>query len=71
MAGPGFTWVEQNARGVSSQDDLDFSSRWGGGVDFYVTDNLALQAQASYLWTIGRVGDFDYTSLVLGLQYMF
>jgi opacity protein-like surface antigen len=70
MAGPGFTWLELDAGGFDA-DELDFSARFGGGIDFYLTDNIALQASSSYVLSTGDLDGTDYISLVAGLQYKF
>jgi len=70
MAGPGFTWVQLEAGGLKV-DELDFSARFGGGIDFWVTDNVALQASSSYVLTTGDLDGTDYISLVAGIQYKF
>jgi hypothetical protein len=66
LVGPGFTW---QSIGVIF-DDLVFSARFGGGIDFYVTDHVALQLASSYVLTTGSLGG-DYISLVTGVQYKF
>jgi opacity protein-like surface antigen len=68
MAGPGFTWMQFDA-GVGN--DLEFSARFGGGIDFYITDNVALQVSSSYVLTTGVLDGLDYISLVAGVQYKF
>ena len=67
LAGPGFTWQSVD---LVPFDDLVFSARFGGGVDFYVTEHIALQVSSSYVLTTGSLGG-DYVSLVTGVQYKF
>jgi opacity protein-like surface antigen len=69
MAGPGFTWLD--LIDASDVNELDFSARFGGGIDFYVTDNVALQVSSSYVLTTGDIDGSDYISLVAGVQYKF
>jgi len=62
--------------GVGSLSGAVFGARFGGGIDYYVTENVSLGATASYLLTAGDVdpflgGGFDYVSLVMGAQYRF
>lgn len=71
LAGPGFTWIELDANSLGRADELDFSARFGGGIDFYVTDNVALQLSSSYVLTTGSIDGSDYISLVAGVQYKF
>ena len=71
MAGPGFTWLQLDVGPLGTADDLGFSARFGGGIDFYITDNVALQASSSYVLTTGDLDGADYISLVTGIQYKF
>lgn len=71
LAGPGFTWIGLDANLLGQADELDFSARFGGGIDFYVTDNVALQLSSSYVLTTGSIDGADYISLVAGVQYKF
>ena len=49
-----------------------FASRWGAGVDGYITENIALTIGASYLWSAGTpVEDLNYISLSWGVMYRF
>ena len=49
-----------------------FSSRWGGGLDVYVTEKIAVTAEATYVWVVGtKVKDLSYLSLGLGAIYRF
>lgn len=54
-----------------SADFLGFAARFGGGVDFYITEHLALQANASYVLPTGELDGFGYTSMVVGAQFRF
>lgn len=71
IVGPGFTWFELDAGSFGTADELDFSARFGGGIDFHVTDHLALQVSSSYVLQTGDLEDADYVSLVAGIQYGF
>ena len=52
--------------------EVGFATRWGVGVDTYVTDEIALTVGASYLWSIGSpVRDLNYVSLSWGVMYRF
>jgi opacity protein-like surface antigen len=47
-----------------------FSSRWGGGLDFHITDRIVATADASYVWTTGTpIKDLDYVSVGVGAMY--
>ncbi len=71
MAGPGFTWIEVDVGGLGKEDDLDFSARFGGGIDFYATNHIALQFSSSYVLNTGANKNRNYISLVAGIQYKF
>jgi opacity protein-like surface antigen len=55
----------------ASERTVDFALRFGGGVDFYLTENILVSAEASYLMPTGKLDNLDYYSLGLGLQYRF
>jgi opacity protein-like surface antigen len=40
---------DPNVEGATSQDDTTFALRFGAGVDFYVTPNIIVNLEASYL----------------------
>ena len=48
-----------------------FTARFGGGLDFYLTESLALDISAAYNLQTGDLTGGDYTSLVIGAQYHF
>ncbi len=41
------------------------------GIEFYLTDALALQLSSSYVLQTGDLDGLDYVSLIAGLQYRF
>jgi opacity protein-like surface antigen len=49
----------------------DFGARFGGGVDHYFTENVALSVRVTYVLATGSVDVFDYVSFGAGLQYRF
>lgn len=55
----------------SHQDFLDFSARFGAGVDFYESPKLTIGATATYVLMTGELEGLDYISLVLGVQARF
>jgi opacity protein-like surface antigen len=57
--------------GRTDISDTAFAARFGGGVDFYVTEALALQVSSSYVLQTGDLDGLDYVSLIAGLQYRF
>ena len=68
-AGPGWQWIDE--RGDSGDDRGDFSPRFGGGIDFYVTNNVVVTIGATYQHPIGRVDNFNYITAGGGFQYRF
>ncbi len=77
--GTGFSWYEFDIDDRGDRRDVVSSSRFGGGIDFYIIENVALQASATYVLGRGDVDvgsnddleDTDYVSLIFGLQYKF
>jgi opacity protein-like surface antigen len=53
------------------ESDLGFAGRFGGGVDFYLTESFALSAKVSYVVSTGDQARFDYVSFGGGAQYRF
>jgi opacity protein-like surface antigen len=52
--------------------ETDFGFRFGGGLDFYITEKIAVYAGADYLLPAGPdLEDFDYVSYGGGVQYRF
>jgi opacity protein-like surface antigen len=49
----------------------DFAARFGGGADYYFTENIALSARVPYVLATGSIEEFDYMSFGGGLQYRF
>jgi opacity protein-like surface antigen len=70
MSGVGLGHFEFEV-GRSENSETDFAARFGGGIDFYVTEALALQLSSSYVLQTGDLDGLDYVSLVAGLQYRF
>jgi opacity protein-like surface antigen len=54
-----------------SQRHTDFASQWGGGVDAYLTENVALNLGLTYVLPSGKLGHFDTLSLGWGVMYRF
>ena len=56
--------------GLSASDE-DFAARFGGGIDFYVTEKIGVSLDGSYVLPTGDLKDFDYFSIAWGFQYRF
>jgi hypothetical protein len=52
-------------------DGTNFAGRFGGGVDLYATENIALYADAAYTIPIGDVNDLYHFSFGWGAKYVF
>jgi hypothetical protein len=54
-------------------DDKGIVGRFGGGLDFYVSQHISIGASASYVLPFGSwdTFDFNYISIDWGLQYRF
>ena len=50
---------------------VEVALRFGGGLDFYLTENIVVSAEGSYLMPTGKLDDLDYYTFGLGLQYRF
>jgi hypothetical protein len=70
-AGPSLQWVQLQRLPGGDRDDGDFAGRLGGGIDFYLTENVALSADAIYTIGTGEVRDYRYLSIGWGLTYRF
>ena len=65
-AGIGVGWAEFDAGSIGDADETAFITRFGGGIDLYVTEQLAVNASSSYVLPTGDLDDFAYVSLVFG-----
>ena len=54
------------------EDDWDFVIRSGAGLDVYLTRNIAISLDATYVFAVSNaLDDLDYVSFGLGLLYRF
>jgi len=53
------------------EDESAFSMRFGGGADYYFTENIALGAKVSYVLMTGDLDGGDYVSFAFGAKYRF
>lgn len=55
---------------TETRRELGFASRFGGGVDMYLTEDIALTFGASYVLPSGTpVKQYDYVSVTWGVMY--
>jgi len=74
MGGVGF--VNANADRALRQtgwdvDGTSFAGRFGGGVDLYATENVAIYLDAAYTIPIDEVSDLNHFSFGWGAKYAF
>jgi opacity protein-like surface antigen len=73
LAGVGLLQVKvKDSLGFAiSVTEEDFAARFGGGVEIYATEKIAVNLDASYVLPTGNLKDFDYISIGFGAQYRF
>jgi opacity protein-like surface antigen len=82
LLGLGFMRMESKTRDASggaipgsapqaSDRTIKLAMRFGGGLDFYITENVLANAEISYLMPTGKLEGLDYYTFGLGLQYRF
>ena len=59
------------ARGHKNKRETEFAFRVGGGVDFYATPHIVLTLETDYMRPAGKLHNYDYVSIGLGMQYRF
>ena len=71
-AGPMFAAVENTRSGVT-ENEIVAALRTGGGLDFYITENVIMNTGVSYVYPFGALQNgLDYVSFeLLGFQYRF
>ena len=52
-------------------DDSGFLARLGGGLDFYLTDNIVLDFEAAYALPAGSIDDLQFATFGFGIQYRY
>ena len=65
--------IDASADGLSGGgDDWDFAVRVGGGLDVYVTSNIAISVDTTYVLPVSdALEDFDYLSVGWGVLFRF
>ena len=54
-----------------TNSDSGFAARFGFGLDYYLTQNWALNTGWSYVTVTGDIDGLDYHNLMFGAQYRF
>jgi opacity protein-like surface antigen len=73
LGGVGLLWLRLEDAfdfGIE-QHEVGFAGRMGGGIDAYLTDNLLLNLETSYLLPAGDLSDYRMIPISLGMQYRF
>jgi opacity protein-like surface antigen len=74
MAGAGFVNANANRALRRTNWDVDgtnFAGRFGGGVDLYATENVAIYLDTAYTMPINEIGDLYHFSFGWGAKYVF
>jgi opacity protein-like surface antigen len=53
------------------ESDNAFAMRFGGGIDLYATENVALSVDVDYVLPFGNLDTLDYVTIGWGIQYRF
>lgn len=71
LFGIGVIEGEADGRGGFSNDEADFAVRLGGGLDFYLNENVILMSEIAWVKPTDDLDDFSYLTIGAGLQYRF
>lgn len=71
LVGVGVMGQKLEVDGAPDQDDTGAGFRFGGGADVYITRNIAVSTDFTYVLTAGDVKDNDVMSLNAGLLWRF
>jgi opacity protein-like surface antigen len=72
VCSPGFNWFWY-CRGVYARltDGGSFVMKFGGGLDFFVTEDWALTVESTYVLPVGELADLQYVNLNWGFKFVF
>jgi opacity protein-like surface antigen len=72
MVGIAWMWERLTGSAISgSQEHGDFAARFGGGIDFYVTENIMVTAESAWVLPTGRLNQLNQVQIGGALQYRF
>jgi len=57
--------------GGTNDRDQGFAAQFGVGSDFYLTENLGVMTEATYVLPTGAIDDYDYVALYFGVLLRF
>jgi opacity protein-like surface antigen len=72
LVGIGLQWAQfrESVFNINTTS-TSFAARLGGGLDFYITETLALNVNGAYIQSTDEFEGADYGNLVIGAQYRF
>jgi hypothetical protein len=72
MIGIGWMWERRGGPAISGVDENGaFASRFGGGVDLYVTKNIVVTAESAWVLPTGHLESLKQVQIGGALQYRF
>ena len=71
FVGAGAGWIQVSLGGRSDIEEVGFLTRAGGGVDFYIAEDVAIQVSTSFVQPTQDLNNYSYTSTMIGVQYRF
>jgi opacity protein-like surface antigen len=57
--------------GIDDDSDNAFAMRFGGGIDIYATENVAVTVDIDYVLPFGNLDHLDYVTIGWGVEYRF
>jgi opacity protein-like surface antigen len=71
LIGAGMMFTRTNDVGTTGipSGNAGFTTRFGAGLDFHITENWLLTIEPSYVLPLGDVRDLDYLSIAWGFQF--
>lgn len=72
LVGIAWMWERRTGATISGSDEGGgFASRFGGGIDLYVTKNIVVTAEGAYVLPTGSLDDLKQVQIGGALQYRF
>jgi hypothetical protein len=72
MTSVGWWWERRWGKDVAGVDEHGgFVSRFGGGIDFYITKNIVVTAESAWVLPTGELDSLKQVQIVVALQYRF
>lgn len=71
QAGFGWGWADERWQGLPDDNDGAFTAPLGGGIDWYITDNLVLTTNAAYILYTNKIEQWRHVAARVGLQWRF